>query len=209
VATSSKGLGFKATKASHFTNKIEMSTRRIKNIPAFNLLVAGHSRTGKSDFLATLYDTLDIQKLIPEGGLETVPEKIFRTNFNSPTPLSCKIECKLDSSRLLLQLIDSPGLEIHPAFMQAEGAMEKAAHDYLASLLKFIEAQFAKTLYDEAKVKRTKTPDYQIHCCLYFLSPEQVLLNKGLSQADRIVLAGLTMKCNVIPCLGKSVRYYT
>ena len=186
--------------------KTTMATRRSKNIPALNLMVAGHARVGKTDFIATLYDTLDIQKLVPLEGSETVPELIFPTNVTGPAPLACKIECKA-GNKLLLQLIDSPGLDVHLGMMKEGGGFEKLAHEYLASLLTFIEDQFAKTLNDEAKVKRTKTPDYQVHCCLFFLSPEQVILNKGLSPADKIVLAGLTEKVNVIPCLGKSVSF--
>jgi cell division control protein 11 len=79
------------------------------------------------------------------------------------------------------------------------------ANIYANGIIKFIEHQFEFTLEQESKVKRNpKSPDYQIHCLLYFLNPDIILGSKGITLIDKIVLERLCNYVNVIPCLAKS-----
>lgn len=143
---------------------------------------------------------------------EQIQPNIFPSPFiQLPTPLLAKIECKPFIQKLLLQIVDCPGVEIS-ADMYKKGQSisrqtEFAARRYLDMLIKFIEAQFDKTLTDESKVKRIKIPDYHIHACLYFLSPDVIIAAKGLTAQDKLILPKLALTVNVILCLGKSVYY--
>jgi septin family protein len=116
--------------------------------------------------------------------------------------------------KLMLQLIDTPGLAIpvglNKVSPQAKEALEKMAANWTGMILSYIEAQFALTLDQESKVKRNpKTPDTQVHAMLYFLSPDVIIANKGLSLLDKIALPKLCHQINVIPVLGKSVGLST
>ena len=109
----------------------------------------------------------------------------------------------------MLRLIDTPGLgipnEIHRAPPGSEKALERAAFHWLGNILNYVESQFAQTLGEEMKVKRVMgLIDTHVHCVLYFLRPDLILANNGITTMDKIALQGLSRRENVIPCLGKS-----
>ncbi|KAL2915834.1 hypothetical protein HK105_204535 [Polyrhizophydium stewartii] len=236
---------------------------RKHNTHTFNLLVAGHARSGKSSFVATLFETLEVRKLhfpqppapaapaspgaapgatdsldrgsvrsvtappagslldlqllalVQHGGEPGVAEKPLPPGRCAvPTPSLAAIEC--DSpydprERLLLNLIDSPGLEVplalfaSPDSPAAEAAAQHAAAQYLAPLLRYIESQFEATLAEESKVRRNpRSPDFMTHACVYMLNPDVIIAAGGLSLVDRLVLAKLCTRVNVVPVLAKS-----
>lgn len=178
----------------------------------FNLMLAGHSRTGKTDFIYTLVETLDISHLHQNKGAET--QILFPTDSIKPTESSCIIECDdpFQYQKILLKLIDSPGMDIptgiyrvHPS---AYEVLELRAHEYADMLLHYIEGQYDKILNEESKIRRDKKTDYEVHACLYFLNPDIILSSKGLTVMDKIVLDKLCGRVNIIPCLGKSVSIF-
>ncbi|KAH6561580.1 hypothetical protein BASA62_009718 [Batrachochytrium salamandrivorans] len=226
---------------------------RKHNVHTFNLLVAGHARSGKSSFVSTLYETLNVQKLhypqqphssdsgSPSPNLpsdsdgsrmlsSSASHSLLELQLQAmslalgdsplppksplyPMPSPAGIECDMPfggSERLLLHLIDSPGLEVPPALFSssspaAAAAAEQVASKYLDSILKYIEAQFEATLIAESKVRRNpKSPDFQTHACVYMLNPDIIIASHGLSLVDRYVLSSLCNRVNVIPCLAKS-----
>ncbi|KAJ3314979.1 hypothetical protein HDV04_004779 [Boothiomyces sp. JEL0838] len=173
-------------------------------------MVAGHSRTGKTDFIYTLFETLSVQKVIPEDENQETAE-MFPLDVTVPTPSPVRIECSdpYNSTKILLRFIDTPGLDIpngiHRAPPSSIPGLEYAANQYADSLVGYIEQQFQATLEQESKVRRNpKSPDFQVHACLYLLNPDVILASKGLTIMDKVVLEQLTEKVNVIPCLAKS-----
>ncbi|KAJ3215359.1 hypothetical protein HK099_006419 [Clydaea vesicula] len=173
-------------------------------------LIAGHTNSGKSNFIKTIYHTLDVKKLhFPENVEES--EDIFPDEFiTSCTPLLAKIEFlpATSNEKILLKLIDSPGLPIPVAInkrLKNKEDFTDLANSYVLAVTKFVESQYEATLLEESKVKRNaKAPDYQIHACIYLLDASVVESCGGLTPIDRIVLTKLTQILNVIPCIGKA-----
>ncbi|KAJ3334734.1 hypothetical protein HDU91_002578, partial [Kappamyces sp. JEL0680] len=169
--------------------------------------VTGHTRSGKTDFIATLFETLQVSKVQLDEGNEGRP--LFPLDIAAPTPCLGTIECAPNGHKINLRIIDTPGLsipsEIHRAPPSSKEALERAAANWLGTMLFYIETQFASTLEQETKVKRTKNiVDTHVHAVLYLLTPDLILANKGLTLMDKIALQGLCQKANVIPCLAKS-----
>lgn len=173
-------------------------------------MITGHENSGKTSFIKTVYHTADIKNLhfnddkIEESldeSLSFIPPEI-----TAPTPIEARIEyqSQVSPERVLLRLVDTPGIII-PSKKQHVEDPKTFAESWLDQICAFIESQYEATLLEESKVKRNpKSPDYQIHACLYFIDPGNVLANGGLTEIDRIVLGKLCLILNVVPCLGKS-----
>lgn len=95
-----------------------------KTAVPFNLLVAGHTRAGKTDFIHTLFETVNVIRFTNSEPGEEVSisqdNHLFPLDVTEATPSLCAIECQPDPNRshkISLNLIDSPGLSI-PAGLQ-------------------------------------------------------------------------------------------
>ncbi|KAJ1554249.1 hypothetical protein HK096_004407, partial [Nowakowskiella sp. JEL0078] len=194
------------------TNSSRQNPRR-RNYNPFNLLIAGHASSGKSQFLRTLYESLDVKKLhfntdVDPNSKSANPSPFIDIDVLTPTPLNARIEFEeeLSGNRIHLRLIDSPGLpipvNIHKSPERDYSALSKA---WSMEIIKYLELQFEATLLEESKVKRNpKSPDYQTHAMLYFIDPNVAIANKGLTPIDRIVLERLSARVNIIPVLAKA-----
>ena len=177
----------------------------------FNLLVAGHARSGKTDYLLTLYETLIVDKLVPNNGNLSEFSVILPPVKNVPVESNFLIEFQnIEHDKVSLNLIDSPSLDVPVMIEKAEGViretLESRALKYSDMVVKYITDQFSLTMTEEHKVKRDPNPpDFQVHCLLYFLNPEIILASHGLTFMDKIVLQKLCTIVNVLPVLGKSV----
>jgi cell division control protein 11 len=174
--------------------KYQMAHR--KKVPLqFNLMLAGHSRTGRTDFISTLVETLEISHLHQNKGSET--QILFPTDVFKPTESTCIIECEdpFQYQKILLK--------------SAYEGLELRADEYADMLLVYIEGQYDEILKEQTKIRRNvKKIDHEVHACLYFLNPDTILSSKGLTIMDKIVLEKLCERVNVIPCLAKSVLIY-
>ncbi|KAI8924434.1 Septin-domain-containing protein [Entophlyctis helioformis] len=213
----------------------------------FNMLVAGHARSGKSSFISTLFETLKAVRLqYPSAGTppsmygsaESLDRASARSmpasnslldlqlqalqladpdsplpprNASTVMPAPAGIECTIPGSRerMMLNLIDSPGLEVPPSLFKASAAnepvAERVAGTYLNTILAYVEGQYEATLAEENRVRRNpRAPDFQTHVCIYMLNPDVVIASNGLSVVDRYVLKRLCHRVNVVPCLAKS-----
>ena len=184
---------------------------RSRNKPKrFNLIVAGHARSGKTDFLATLFETLIVDKLVPTNAELKEDAQILPSVKNYPVQSNFLIEFQNDENeKIHLNLIDSPSLDVPVLIEKAEGPikvlLESRAVKYGELMQKFISDQFSLTMTEEHKVKRDPNPpDYQVHCMLYFLNPEIILNSNGLTFMDKVVLEKLCPVVNILPVLGKS-----
>ncbi|KAJ3186577.1 hypothetical protein HDU85_007397 [Gaertneriomyces sp. JEL0708] len=196
--------------------------KRVKSRRAatqFNLLVAGKQFSGKTSFIKTLYDTLDIVAIHPDdvdddltplsvaqnGAASVLPPDTIHT----ATPSSGRIDFDSDNGeRISLRIVDTPGIPIPVNIHKEEGRVEeyvKVAVPSVRNILSYLEAQFEATLLEESKVRRNpKSPDYQIHACLYFLDPQACMACRGLTAVDRYALEQLCQRVNVIVCLAKA-----
>ncbi|KAJ1554574.1 hypothetical protein HK096_002917, partial [Nowakowskiella sp. JEL0078] len=193
------------------TNSSRQSARRRNHNP-FNLLIAGHASSGKSQFLRTLYESLDVKKLhfateVEQSAKGAHPSPFIDGDVLTPTPLPARIEFEeeLSGIRILLRLVDSPGLpipvNIHKSPDRDYSALSNA---WSSEIIKYLELQFEATLLEESKVKRNpKSPDYQTHAMLYFIDPNVAIANKGLTPIDRTVMERLSARVNIIPVLAK------
>ena len=173
-----------------------------KKFSQFNIIIAGHSNVGKTSFIQTLIKTIN-PKLHFVDQSQT---KLEFPDIEAPTALAATLEFQVAESaeRIMLQLIDTPGIQV-PVVKNSTRDYSSIINPYLESITSFIKSQYDATLLEEAKVKRNpKSPDYQIHVCLYFIDPSVVIAAKGLSEIDKIVLGKLSQILNVVPCLGKS-----
>ncbi|KAJ3090231.1 hypothetical protein HK102_004363 [Quaeritorhiza haematococci] len=175
----------------------------------FNLMVAGHSHTGKTSFVKTLVETLQVRKFHYNDPETPAGTSIFpKHDIQVPTPMLARIEFDDDtgSERIMLRLIDTPGLPI-PVNIHKNLAENYTpiANQWTSGIIKYLEAQYEATLLEESKVKRNpKSPDYQTHLCLYILDPTVCLASNGLTPVDRIALGKLCTRVNVILCLGRA-----
>ncbi|TPX57807.1 hypothetical protein PhCBS80983_g03602 [Powellomyces hirtus] len=178
----------------------------------FNLMVAGHCFTGKTAYIQTLFDSLDVKQVVPDdpkGVAAILPPE----DLAEPTPAPARIEFETDpitGERISLRLIDTPGIPI-PANIHRDISDDKSdVHvksivPHVASLVGFLTQQFERTLLEESKVKRNpKSQDHQVHACLYFLDPQVCFACHGLTPIDRYALEQLCARVNVIVCLGKA-----
>ncbi|KAI8819901.1 Septin-type guanine nucleotide-binding (G) domain-containing protein [Fimicolochytrium jonesii] len=187
--------------------------KRRQNVATqFNLMVAGHCFTGKTAYLQTLVDSLDVKGVYPDSGsLETLTSLLPPQDITEPTAAPARIEFVVDPSaeeRISLRVIDTPGVpiptNIHRNTDNSEQHVESAM-PHVSSLVDFLTSQFERSLLEESKVRRNpKSPDYQIHACLYFLDPQVCFACGGLTSIDRYALEQLCAHVNVIVCLGKA-----
>ncbi|KAJ3117972.1 hypothetical protein HDU96_004648 [Phlyctochytrium bullatum] len=234
----------------HRSHKSSAKARKSGGLP-FNLLVAGHSHTGKSSFIQTLIESLEGRRIMSDSAaaaasssanssaassVESLPtptspssvvgplpngtlgaktpvllSAIFPgSDITAPTPVKARIDFEEESSgeRISLRLIDSPGLPI-PVNIH-KGAPNNPEYEAIGTkwasmIIQYIEAQYEATLMEESKVRRNpKSPDFQIHACVYMLDPQVCLASRGLTPIDRVALQRLCTRANVIPCISKA-----
>ncbi|KAJ3108483.1 hypothetical protein HDU97_001190 [Phlyctochytrium planicorne] len=220
----------------HRSHKSSPRARKGTGYP-FNLLVTGHSHTGKSSFIQTLIESLEGRKIMSDSaaaqaskspteelpGSPLVPGAITAktpvllsaifpgSDITLPTPVKARIdfEEEVSSQKISLRIIDTPGLPIpvnvHKDSKTPEAEFETKAVMWASSITQYIEAQYEATLLEESKVRRNpKSPDYQIHACIYLLDPQICLASRGLTALDKHALKRLCTRVNVVPCLGKA-----
>ncbi|KAJ3129836.1 hypothetical protein HK098_008084 [Nowakowskiella sp. JEL0407] len=188
------------------------STRRKAGGSPFNLMIAGHASTGKSLFLRTLYESLDVKKLHfsvdTDPSSKTRPSPFIDGDVQAATPMPARIEFEEDvsSQRILLRLIDTPGLPIPVNIHKSPDRDYSAlANVWADEIIKYLEAQYEATLLEESKVKRNpKSPDFQTHAMLYFIDPNVAIANKGLTAVDRLAIEKISSRVNIIPVLAKA-----
>ncbi|CAG2119932.1 unnamed protein product, partial [Medioppia subpectinata] len=67
-------------------------------------------------------------------------------------------------------------------------------------IIDYIDDQYEKYLNDESGLNRRQIADSRIHCCFYFISPN----NYGLKPLDVMTMKTLHNKVNIVPIVAKS-----
>jgi len=148
-------------------------------------MVVGFAGLGKTSFLRTFCDTLNVKKAeqreVPQ--LRGPVEKTTKS-------YSMTFDIEEEGEKISLTIVDTPGFT-------DDFSLDKQ----LYSVLNYLEDQFDYTLVEQTKVKRNpKAVDNQIHACLYFIDPSR----RSLSPSDIRILKKLTTRVNVIPVIAKA-----
>lgn len=127
---------------------------------------------------------------------------------NVTKPISSEgMEIVEDGERILLKLIDTPGLPIpvHNISKNASDFDPNIVGEWYTSILLYIENQYEITLLEESRVRRNRRfPDSQVHVCLYLIDATTASVANGLTSIDIITIQKLAERVNLIPCLSKA-----
>ncbi|KAH8104770.1 Septin-domain-containing protein [Cristinia sonorae] len=152
-----------------FATRPRPSQKRSRNPTTFNIMVVGAQGTGKTSLLRLLLDTADIsptatadQRANMESFLRGSPKR----TENIQT--ACVEICESKYDRLLLSVIDTPGLDFHHGH-------ELKLERQVTSIVKYMDTQFADTLSEESKVVRQSKGDQHIHLCIYTVDPFSIM----------------------------------
>ncbi|KAI0768986.1 Septin-domain-containing protein [Trametes elegans] len=145
------------------------SQRRARNPTTFNIMVAGAQGTGKTSLLRLLLDTADVSPTA------TADQKAALGRFLRGAPkrtdaiqTACVEICESKYDRLLLSVIDTPGLDF-------QDGRELKLERQVNAIVKYLDAQFSDTLNEESKVVRQSKGDQHIHLCIYMIDPSSVM----------------------------------
>lgn len=144
------------------------SQRRARIPPTFNLMVVGGKGTGKTSLLRLLLETADLsptatidQRAALDGFLRS------STKATQSIQTACVEICESRFDRVLLSVIDTPGLDFHEG---KELKLERQVN----GIIKYVDAQYADTLNEESKVVRKNRGDQHIHVCIYMIDPSSI-----------------------------------
>ncbi|THH29121.1 hypothetical protein EUX98_g5081 [Antrodiella citrinella] len=159
------------------------SQKRARNPTTFNIMVrlsfslslvpshprAGAQGTGKTSLLRLLLDTADISPTA------TADQRANMESFLRGSPkrtegiqAACVEICESKYDRLLLSVIDTPGLDF-------QHGHELKLERQVTSIVKYMDTQFADTLSEESKVVRQSKGDQHIHLCIYTVDPFSIM----------------------------------
>ena len=74
------------------------------------------------------------------------------------------------------------------------------SNDCWTPIMSYIDEQYEKFFNQEMGLNRRNTTDTRIHCCFYFISPN----NCGLKPLDVFTMKALHNRVNLVPIIGKS-----
>ncbi|KAL5519795.1 hypothetical protein ACEPAG_1455 [Sanghuangporus baumii] len=153
----------------HSTRTRHSHSQRKRVAPTFNLMVAGAQGTGKSSLLRLLVDTADIS---PSATAEqrAAMDRFIRSSMKRTEHIdtACVEICESRFDRILLSVIDTPGLDFQ------EGHELKLERQ-VSGIIKYLDLQYADTMDEESKVVRKSKGDQHVHLCIYMIDPESLM----------------------------------
>ncbi|KAF5369466.1 hypothetical protein D9758_002737 [Tetrapyrgos nigripes] len=145
------------------------SQRRTRLPPTFNLMVVGGQGTGKTSLLRLLLETADVS---PGASIDqrAAVDRFLRGKPRSTPSIqtACVEICESRYDRVLLSVIDTPGLDY------TEGR-ELRLERQVSSIMKYVDTQYADTMSEESKVIRQSKGDQHIHLCIYLIDPSAII----------------------------------
>ncbi|THH02463.1 hypothetical protein EW145_g6745, partial [Phellinidium pouzarii] len=153
----------------HSTRTRHSRSQRRRVAPTFNLMVAGAQGTGKSSLLRLLIDTADIS---PAASAEqrSSMDQFLRASGKRTERIgtACVEICESRFDRVLLSVIDTPGLDFQ------EGRELKLERQ-VSGIMKYLDLQYADTMGEESKVVRKSKGDQHVHLCIYLIDPDSIM----------------------------------
>ncbi|OSX59911.1 hypothetical protein POSPLADRAFT_1172164 [Postia placenta MAD-698-R-SB12] len=149
--------------------RAKLSQRKARSPTTFNVMVVGAQGTGKTSLLRLLLDTADIsptatadQKAAVERFLRGAPRR------TDSIQSACVEICESRYDRILLSVIDTPGLDFQESH-------ELRLERQVTAIVKYLDAQFTDTLNEETKVVRQNKGDQHVHLCIYMIDPKSIM----------------------------------
>lgn len=210
----------------HSSRTRHSHSQRKRVAPTFNLMVAGKQGTGKSSLLRLLVDTADIS---PSATAEqrAAMDRFLRdsTKRTDRIDTACVEICESRFDRILLSVIDTPGLDF-------QDGHELKLERQVSGIIKYLDLQYADTMDEESKVVRKSKGDQHVHLCIYMIDPESIMTaaerkaatstpfhlrisameNSATSDEDRLkmdptdlrIIRRLSERVNVLPVIARS-----
>uniref|UniRef100_A0AAX7T2H8 Septin n=1 Tax=Astatotilapia calliptera TaxID=8154 RepID=A0AAX7T2H8_ASTCA len=144
----------------------------------FNILCVGETGIGKSTLMNTLFNTtFENEEASHYGQMVELRPHTY--------------ELRESNVNLKLTVVHTVGF----------GDQINKEQSY-KPILEYIDAQFAKFLEEELKIKRSlfNYHDTRIHICLYFIAPN----GHSLKSLDLVTMKKLDSKVNIIPVIAKA-----
>ncbi|KAI1793414.1 Septin-domain-containing protein [Ganoderma leucocontextum] len=156
-------------KVNHGSTRQRANQKRNRNPTTFNLMVAGAQGTGKTSLLRLLLDTADVSPTAT-ADQKAAMDRFLRGSTKRTVAIqsACVEICESKYDRLLLSVIDTPGLDFQEGH---ELKMERQ----VSTIVKYLDSQFADTMNEESKVVRQSKGDQHIHLCIYMIDPSSVV----------------------------------
>lgn len=157
------------TRKSMTNPRVRPGQRRARSPPTFNVMVVGGQFTGKTSLLRLLLETADISPTAT-ADQRTAMEKFLRERPKRTQSIqtACVEICESRYDRVLLSVVDTPGLDFH------ENRALKLERQ-VSGIIKYLETQYNDTMSEEAKVVRQSKGDQHIHLCIYMIDPTSVI----------------------------------
>lgn len=199
-------------------------------VPAYSLIVAGPPRVGKSALLRLLLDTAPISPHATQSQLESVARFIRATA--EPRFAECQVEVLWHGERILLRLLDTPGLDFTPG-------NEDDCDRCLRDIISVVEDRYVEGARDVSPqscslvvcshclCQECTVGESHIHLCLYVLDPANIVSpsypycrtspasssssdyspvrqpqSPSLPHAEISAIRRLSSRVNVLPVLG-------
>lgn len=141
----------------------------------FTILLVGPAKSGKTTFINTLFD----EDILNNGSQRQLPDNIVAHYF----------EVKEDNHLILFTIIDMPGFD------------KSASGEFVwLPALKIIEGYYMAGIFKEEQCQRSDSKVPVVHCCLYFVNPDE----KSLLEVDMQSIKYLSAKTTLIPVVAKS-----
>ncbi|KAA1469856.1 hypothetical protein DENSPDRAFT_835530 [Dentipellis sp. KUC8613] len=169
---------WRTSTSSHPTSR--PSQRRSRVPAAFNLMVAGGQRTGKTSLLRLLLDTADISPTATAEQRATVDRFMRGGAKRTEAIQTARVEiCESRFDRVVLQVIDTPGLDF-------QDGRELRLERQVTQIVKYLDTQYADTMSEESKVIRQSKGDQHVHLCIYIIDPSSIMTVAARRQSSSL-----------------------
>lgn len=159
----------------------QLHRKNVKKGFEFTIMVVGESGLGKSTLINAMFKT-DLHK----------DRKVMSATQQNRSTLKIEtntFEIEESGVKLKITVVDTPGF-----------GDSLDSKNCCKPIISYIEEQFEKYFNHESDLNRRHISDSRVHCCFYFISPE----NYGLKPLDISAMKSLHNKVNLIPIIGKS-----
>lgn len=157
----------------------QVHRKSVKKGFEFTVLVVGESGTGRTSLINCLFKT----------NIRCNKENVSNKNHDKVDMVTHTVEIEERGVKLKLTVVDAEGF----------GDRLDSTND-CDPIVHYIDRQFEKYFEYENGLNRRQIQDTRVHCCFYFISPD----NWSLKPLDILLMKSLHRKVNIIPLIAKA-----